>query len=232
MYAMWRCTISFCFRFETHKSVLAATCGYFSGLFKPNFADSNGQEHVVDFVDGPALEKIVQFCYTGEIALDEKDVGDILRAANLLCFDYIERKCAAYLRRKLNLNNCVPRYMLARHEELGLLELKADAFEFICVNFKSFTEAQLHQVDKELMEEILQSENIQASEDNVFLKLISWAECNGGERFQFVPGLMKKIQLHRIDGKVSQSCTQHILVFRIVQSVHGIIWFELKTNFS
>lgn len=188
-------------RIDTHKLVIAAACEFFATKFESNFADSSNNEYIVVDLDGPTLQKIVDYCYTGEITLDEKCVYDIVKAANFLRFLFLEDECDGYLRSTLAMENVVYRYMLA--DSLVLSILKTKSLGMICKNFKQIATIRLEQLDAPLFLDVLKSDKIEASEELVFSQLQKWVEHDEEERSKCVPELIKHIQLNRINGNVS-----------------------------
>lgn len=181
--------------------VLAAASDYFNAFFKPNFADSNAKEHFIKDVDGPTLEKIVNCCYTGGIALDDQNVYAIIRVANYLRIEYIEKRCIDYISKKLRWDNCVFVYRIA--DMLGSTILKTESIATICRDLKKMDPNQLRQMDAKLMLEVLKSDKIEADEETIFKKLKEWVESNEKENAQYIPGLMEQIDIERISGLVS-----------------------------
>lgn len=191
------------FRFGIHRSVLAAASGFFAALYKPNFADSENKEFTVRNVDGAALKKIVDCCYSGRIELDDDCVHDIAKMANFMGFAYIERKCVEYLDDSLNWQNCVNYYMLA--DQLNYQNLRSKSLEMICQEFMDITLHQIARLDKSQLLDILKSDEIEAPEEMVFDYVQKWVECDEDERSAHVAELMNHIQLKYISGEVNLS---------------------------
>lgn len=181
--------------------VLATTSDYFNARFKSNFPDNNTKEHIVEDVDGPTLKKIVDCCYTGDLALNGLCVYDIVTVANYLRIEYIEKRCIDYLSRKLSWKNCVSSYRTA--DMFSLNTLKTDSFAMICKELKRIDPNQLRQMDDKLILEVLKSDKIEADEEMIFRKLKEWVEGNETDNSKYVPELMEHIKLEHISGSVS-----------------------------
>ena len=67
-----------------HRVILAAASPHLRALFRGKTADSKAREVELQAIDGRALQKIVDFAYTGEIELAGSTVVAIIQAANLL----------------------------------------------------------------------------------------------------------------------------------------------------
>ncbi|PIO56708.1 BTB/POZ domain protein, partial [Teladorsagia circumcincta] len=71
-------------RMNANRNVLAAYSNYFKAMFTNDMIESRSRE--VEMVDMKAssLEALVDFCYTGKITINDKNVLSILQTADVL----------------------------------------------------------------------------------------------------------------------------------------------------
>lgn len=74
-----------------HRNVLSAASPYFSAMFDEHgMIEANAADITLYGLDFDALEALVEFCYSGRIAVDETTVQQLLMAASLLQIDEVK----------------------------------------------------------------------------------------------------------------------------------------------
>ena len=97
-----------------HRVILAAASPHLRGLFRSDWADSRKDVELQE-VDGRALQKIVDFAYTGKIELAGSTVVAIIQAANLLQVTAVEAAAVEFLADRLDPGNCFSAMGLGLH---------------------------------------------------------------------------------------------------------------------
>lgn len=181
---------------------MAAASDLFATKFFPTSADSKNKEFTVEDVDGATLKKVIDCCYTGQIALDEKIACEVIILANNLCFSYIENKCAEYLMSTISRENCGRLLTIA--DRTNVQNFVTKSIEFISKEFAHIESDQLLEINSfSLFSAILESDKIEAPEEIVFNRFKQWLDDKKNERSKLVCPLMINIQLYRISGQVS-----------------------------
>ncbi|XP_022667994.1 kelch-like protein 17 isoform X2 [Varroa jacobsoni] len=90
-----------------HRLVLAASSAYFFAMFNGELAERNRSEVTLHSVDALALKLIVDFCYTGEIIINQSNVQHLLPASNFLQIETVREACCKFLLSQLEPSNCL-----------------------------------------------------------------------------------------------------------------------------
>uniref|UniRef100_A0A1A9VP11 BTB domain-containing protein n=1 Tax=Glossina austeni TaxID=7395 RepID=A0A1A9VP11_GLOAU len=90
-----------------HRLVLAIASPYFAAMFK-----NESKEKATGFVkfednDLTAVKTIVEYIYSGEIALTEENVQSICTTSDYLQIEWVKRECVEFLKRNINATNCL-----------------------------------------------------------------------------------------------------------------------------
>jgi predicted ATP-grasp superfamily ATP-dependent carboligase len=73
-----------------HKVVLAANSEYFRAMFDNDMAEARKDEIVIEDVDDGALKALVDFCYSGKLAVGKDRVHDLVQPAAMMQFNEIK----------------------------------------------------------------------------------------------------------------------------------------------
>ena len=120
-----------------HRVILAAASPHLRGLFRSEWNESRTQNVELQQVDGRALQKIVDFAYTGKIELAGSTVVAIIQAANLLQVTAVEAAAVDFLSDRLDPGNCFSAMGLGLHlsESAAGRELHDRSMAFMCESF-------------------------------------------------------------------------------------------------
>ena len=91
-------------RFPAHRAVLAAASPYFRNLFRSSFMDSTG-EHKLELMAGHTTKVVLNFIYTGCIALEFPLISELLAAAEFLLLPRLKEVCVSYLLHNMDLRH-------------------------------------------------------------------------------------------------------------------------------
>ena len=70
--------------FKCHKNVLAGSCPYFDAMFASEMVETTMQEIQLHEISAEAMELLIDYCYTAQITIEERNVQQLLPAACLL----------------------------------------------------------------------------------------------------------------------------------------------------
>ena len=141
---------------KSHKIILASQTKYFEGLFRQE-ASSNSVK--LD-LPGESVKSCVKYLYTGDVDINGDNVQDILVAANYMFLKEVVSLCTKFVKKNMNLNNCVEIYHLA--DSYSLEDLVHSSLKIISVNFQKIfkTDEQIQSIPEKLFEVLLQREDL------------------------------------------------------------------------
>ncbi|XP_049634734.1 kelch repeat and BTB domain-containing protein 7-like [Suncus etruscus] len=124
--------------FPCNRNVLAAACPYFKSMFTGGMFESQQTSITMHDVDAESFEVLVDYCYTGRVALSEANVQRLYAASDMLQLEYVREACASFLARRLDLSNCTATLKFA--DAFDHHKLRSQAQAFIAHNFKQLSQ--------------------------------------------------------------------------------------------
>ncbi|XP_071945085.1 kelch-like protein 17 [Antedon mediterranea] len=178
-----------------HKLVLASCSPYFHAMFTNNMSECHKSEVTLHDIDSEAVAKLIQFAYTAEIVISEKNVQSLLPAANLLQLHSVHDACSKYLLSQLEPSNCLGIRRFA--DTHACHDLYRYAHDFVLrkfnevVNSEEYTHLPLSEV-----EELMGNEEVNISnEEDIFNAAMLWINYNQTERKQYIAKLLRQVRL-------------------------------------
>jgi len=162
--------------FHCHKLVLALKSPYFDEQLFPSSSSSSSavKEVVLNDVRADDFHKLLQFMYTGETELNEENVENILRAADLMKLTELTQFCVDYLTDRVS-TKTYPRYWkIAEQMSLPTLAL---ACKRLCLKEfdKIGSSSELSSLSETMMRELLEDDELVVeSEMDVCETLMKW----------------------------------------------------------
>ncbi|KAI9553491.1 hypothetical protein GHT06_021403 [Daphnia sinensis] len=188
---------------SAQRVVLAAVSPYFRAMFSGTgnglkFLESEQSKIVLHDIDSGILEQILNFIYTAEIQITEKNVSDFLVAADFLQINSLQNLCCQYLRSQMNASNCVGIYLSAKSRNCH--ELAANAKRYTLEHFRHVVkEEELLQLPFSELKGILQSPLLNTTGEGELLETVmKWVEHQPGERLQFLSSLVSEIDVWQV----------------------------------
>lgn len=120
-------------QFRAHRAFLASVSEYFRAMLCGNMLESCKDFVELKGVNGNGFGPVLHFVYTGQLALSEGNVQDVLTAASHLQIDSVTMLCAQFLEESLSLVNCVDIRQIADMYCLTRLQEKTN--DFVISNF-------------------------------------------------------------------------------------------------
>ena len=96
-----------------NRMVLSCYSKFFETMFLTNFKEQYQDCVEIHQFDGKSVKMIIQYIYTGFIALDKYNVMNLLAAADFLQMDDVKSFCFDFLESSLTVDNCIDIYKIS-----------------------------------------------------------------------------------------------------------------------
>ena len=178
-----------------HRLVLSACSQYFRAMFTTHMLESKQELITLSDLDEQSVEDIVDFAYTGRIAIHEENVQPLLKAASILQLSEIVTACCAFLKGQLHASNCLGIATFAQAH--GCISLGEKAMEYVQDHFMEVVDGdEFAQLSLDNILALLDSDLIQvSSEEVVFEAMYKWLQYDLHTRQQHALSLLKCIRL-------------------------------------
>lgn len=125
---------------HAHRLVLASCSPYFYAMFTNNLAESKQSVVTLKGMDPKCVEGLVQFAYTADIVVNERNVQALLPVASLLQIACVQKACCTFLERQLDPTNCLG--ILSFAELYGCDELASKSRHYYSRYFSKVSRAE------------------------------------------------------------------------------------------
>jgi hypothetical protein len=159
--------------------VLATVSPYLRKMFGSGMADSKSREIELQDVGELALPPLVEFAYTGKLELKGSTVVAIIRAANRLQMEAVERAAVDFLGGGLDAGNVLDAMALGAHLEAGVIgrQLRDKSRSWLSTNFHLVAaEPSFLQLPVAALVPLVESDDLGAKEEDVFAAVLAWVK--------------------------------------------------------
>ena len=94
-------------QFHAHRIVLAASTPYFEAMFSGDLEESRQQMVTLKDVSPEAVKSIIDYCYTSSVTITDENAESLLSASCLLQMSGVRDACCEYMKKKLDVDNCL-----------------------------------------------------------------------------------------------------------------------------
>lgn len=186
-----------------HRVILSASSEFFHTFFTTNLNDSDQTEFRMGEIDGGTLRLLVDYCYTGRIALSMDNVESVLRWAHQYLLIDVVALCAEYLKENLCSANCFKLRNLAKL--LNINELNETVERYFAENFTKIAQTtEFKEIPLDTLFEFLKRNDLNVdAEQEVFSAVLNWLSHDRAERKKhFDVLLFDYVRVMQIDDKV------------------------------
>ncbi|XP_071497616.1 kelch-like protein 28 [Diadema antillarum] len=183
---------------QVHRAVLSGCSPYFKAMFTGNLCESEKEEIDLKSVDKTAIDALVDFAYTGKIAVTHANVQSLLPAANLFQMQSVKKLCCDFLQAQLHATNSLG---IAHFAEVhACQDLQAIADKFVAANFLDLSQGEeFCHLDFEELTKILSRDDLNvSSEEVVFSALDTWLNYDPNRRQCYLGKLLQCVRLPQL----------------------------------
>ncbi|XP_076455943.1 kelch-like protein 18 [Babylonia areolata] len=181
-------------KFSAHRVILAASIPYFNAMFTCDMVEANMSEITMEGIEPSALEAMVNFAYTGSVAIDRYNAQSLLIAASFLNLRHVREACCNFFKDRLHISNCLSVRSFA--DQYMCCNLVEATNKFIECNFRQVaaTDDFLSLTKEDILDIISRDELNVCSEEEVFEAVLEWVK-HKEERKAHIPELMVQVRL-------------------------------------
>ncbi|XP_076026080.1 kelch-like protein 23 [Genypterus blacodes] len=185
--------------FHCHKAVLSARSSYFKVMFTADMREKSTSVINMTGIDGSVLGALVNYVYTAQVCIDERNVQSLLEAADLLQFSTVKQACEEFLVRLLDVDNCLGMQAFAQLHLCPRLE--REARRMMLNNFTGLIEQEeFLELDHDRMRCVLAAHFLSVLRDEVLIDAVAkWITHDLDNRIYYATDLLHSIHLD-LDG--------------------------------
>lgn len=194
-----------------HDKILRHTGAFFNNMFNLAVEPQENEDLSLSIggVSGALLFKLIEYFYTGRIAIDSAGIEELMRVTHLLQFTEIYDHCIEFLWINLDASNCFKMWETARH--YGEPQLQEMAYAFALNNFAEVSRkcVGLPRLTIQQFKAFLKDERLNVTEEeDVFTAVMRWVRFDLDGRKDNVDELVDLVRFQHIGQKVSNLNTQ------------------------
>ncbi|XP_019963358.2 kelch-like protein 10 [Paralichthys olivaceus] len=180
-------------QFRIHRIVLYDCSLYFQALFERWPTKNNVFR--IPLVSADMMRLIIEFAYTGSVALTEDNVQELMIKADMLNIMGIIQACADFISEKLCPHNCTGIWQFTNIFQMS--ELRCKAFCYIIKHFEEVAHCkEFLQLSAEELSKIIGKDELNVRiESSVFDAILRWIAHVPKEREQHIAVLLSQVRL-------------------------------------
>ena len=167
-------------------------------MFSNDMLESHQDKITLREIDHLTMELVLDYIYTGEVTLSEETVQNLLSAANRFQLLPLKNGCADFMRRHINVQNCIGVYFFAKAHECDILASKAK--EIINKQFSALYQNQeFLALPAKKVVEILSDDNIEVSQEQIIYEAgLNWVHVDVEDRKKDLGSVMSCVRFANI----------------------------------
>ena len=198
---------------KAHRNVLSAASPFIYKLLQSDMKEN--REGIIRFeeISGSVLEDVLEFIYTGTVAVTQENAKELIVAGNYLIIPSLKTVSGRFLEAEMSDSNCISTFYFA--EKYDCVELIGNSRKFIHENFASVGEMDefLSLEAKEVTRWISSGKIAVGAEVDVFKIIVQWVEHNKSERKAYFEELFCHVRLDFL----SRDCLQDVVTNELVR---------------
>lgn len=184
--------------FSAHRCVLSASSSYFQALFSDDFLEKRSGVVELEEIGATAMEKVLEFIYTGEVEMDLANAQDLVMAADYLNIPALKLNASAVLERSISMSTCLTLQKFSTKYDCA--RLKESCAFFINQNFSQVAKSEgFGELSFESLIDLFRRDELNvANENEVFYSAISWVKHDLHAREKLLPDVLKHVRFAHI----------------------------------
>lgn len=182
-------------KFPAHRVVLAAHSPYFHAMFTRELNECRQREVRIHEVDETAMDTLVTYCYTSCLMVNESNVQHLLPAACLFQMADVQRQCCDFLKKQIDVANCLEIRAFADTHSCDDLLRFADQYAQDNFNQITRTDEFLEMSRRQLLDMISSNDLCVVSEEDVFDGVMRWIGYKPASRVLHLSELLGHVRL-------------------------------------
>lgn len=199
-----------------HSIVLAAASDHFNSLLS-----NHQKDYQFETLESTILERIIGFCYTGEIELSSENVEKIANASHELGMPYLKAACGQFIEKTANTGNCLQYALIA--DKCGLPVSKNLADQFLAVNCENISK-DMSPKDAVHISDV--AENLSKNESEIFENIMKSVESISGADSLLLLNAYQAIYRSFVSLKMKIFFIQFEIFFEY--TIYNLITFNLQ----
>ena len=198
---------------KAHRNVLSAASPFIYKLLQSDMKEN--REGIIRFeeISGSVLEDVLEFIYTGTVAVTQENAKELIVAGNYLIIPSLKTVSGRFLEAEMSDSNCISTFYFA--EKYDCVELIGNSMKFIHENFASVGEMDefLSLEAREVTRWISSGKIAVGAEVDVFKIIVQWVEHKKSERKAYFEELFGHVRLDFL----SRDCLQDVVTNELVR---------------
>ena len=198
---------------KAHRNVLSAASPFFCKLLQSDMKEN--REGIIRFeeISGSVLEDVLEFIYTGTVAVTQENAKELIVAGNYLIIPSLKTVSGRFLEAEMSDSNCISTFYFA--EKYDCVELIGNSRKFIHENFVCVGEKdEFFSLEANEVTRWISSGKIAVgAEVDVFKIIVQWVEHKKSERKAYFEELFGHVRLDFL----SRDCLQDVVTNELVR---------------
>ncbi|XP_019642701.1 PREDICTED: kelch-like protein 28 [Branchiostoma belcheri] len=175
-------------------------------MFTGNLCERDQDEVEFHCIDETAMMLLIDFAYTGTVAVTDANVQMLLPAASLFQIEQVLRQCCDFLQSALHPHNCIG---VARFAQLhACYKLYTQAYNYICRHFEDVSKSEefFLLTASEILDLLSNDSLAVVSEESVFEAVERWVYFDYANRRCYLSKLLRCVRLPLLPVKFLTRC--------------------------
>lgn len=195
--------------FPVHRSHLAACSDYFRALLLSDSIESKQGKVTIEEITADTMKDVIEFCYTSSVSLTTANVQEILFAASFLQMHQLLSLAVAFIKDRVEVENCVGILNIA--DRCNLEDLYELALGYCLEEFPKVSHnEEFLQLDEEIFSKIISHDRLDINDESeVFHSIIRWIEADVGHRKEYLHKLLTCVRLVNLKSSSLVAISHH-----------------------